>query len=229
MMESVLSRLNWLYNQALENRKTAYEQRQQSLSFYDQCQWLTPLRAANEHGLGEIAVGASRGMLKRLDHAFQSFIRRVQAGEAPGFPRFRPLSRCVTIDAAGPRNGMVRLHNGYYLIRVKGFALIRAYSSRSLPLEAPLKSVRLTKRDWKREASLVDEVEREALAASVSCVGIDMGIRKRKLQRALSRCQKGSRQRGKRKAALAGLARKESSGNGTSVTGQRPRSSASTD
>ena len=70
MMESILGRLNWLYNQALESRKTACEQRKQSLSFYDQCQWLTQLRAANEHRLGEIAVAASRGMLKRLDHAF---------------------------------------------------------------------------------------------------------------------------------------------------------------
>ncbi len=58
MMESLLGRLNWLYNQALERRKTAYQERKESLSFYDQCKWLTQLRAANEHGLGEIALGA---------------------------------------------------------------------------------------------------------------------------------------------------------------------------
>ena len=34
----------------------AYQERQQSLSFYDQCKWLTQLRAANEHGLGEICL-----------------------------------------------------------------------------------------------------------------------------------------------------------------------------
>ena len=73
MMESILGRSNWLYNQALEIRKTACQQRRQSLSFYDQCQWLTPLRAAREYGLGEIAGGANRGMLKWLGHAFQSF------------------------------------------------------------------------------------------------------------------------------------------------------------
>ena len=176
IMESLLGRLNWLYNQALERRKLAYEQRQQSLSFYDQCKWLTQLRAANEHGLGELALGASRGMLRRLDHAFQAFFRRVQAGEAPGFPRFRSIRRCVTIDVADPQNGMVRCQNGHYLIRVKGFPRLRAYSGRSLPLDAPLKAVRLTKRGRKWEASLVYEVERQALPASVTAVGIDLGV-----------------------------------------------------
>ena len=229
MMESLLGHLNWLYNQALERRKTAYLEHEESLSFYDQCKWLTQLRAANEHGLGEIAVGAGRGMLRRLDHAFQAFFRRLRAGEAPGFPRFRSIRRCVTIDVASPHNGMVHSQNGHYLIRVKGFPRLRAYSGRSLPLDAPLKAVRLTKRGRRWEASLVYEVEREALPASVTAVGIDLGVRKRmtcsdgtryargrrnrkrqrKLQRALARCQQRSRNRDKRRAALARHARKE--------------------
>ena len=179
LMESILGRLNWLYNQALERRKTAYQEREESLSLYDQYRWLTQLRAANEHGLGEIAVGASRGMLRRLDQAFQAFFRRVREGEAPGFPRFRSIRRCVTIDVAGPHNGMVRSQNGRYLIRVKGFPRLWAYSGRRLPLDAPLKALRLTKRGRQWEAALVYEVERAALPASVSAVGIDMGVRKR--------------------------------------------------
>ena len=228
-MESILARLNWLYNQALENRRTAYREREEALSFYDQCKWLTQLRAANEHGLGEIAVGASRGMLKRLDLAFQAFFRRVRADEAPGFPRFRPVSRCRTVDVAGPRSGMVRFHNGSYLIRVKGFPRLRAYSARPLPLDAPLKSVRLTQRGRKWEASLVYELEREALAPLSSAVGIDMGVRKRmtcsdgtvvprarrdwkrkrRLQRAVSRCEKGSATRRKRVAGLQRFERRQ--------------------
>ena len=127
----------------------------ESLSFYDQCRWLTLLRTANEHGLGEISVAASRGILKRLDNAFQAFFRRVQVGEAPGLPRFRPSSRCVTIDVVCPHNGMVRLHNGYYLIRGQGFPRLRAYSAPPLPLETLLKAVRLTGRRCRREASPV--------------------------------------------------------------------------
>ncbi len=228
-MDSILQRLNWLYNQALEARKVAYEQHQQSLSLYDQYQWLTHLRASNEHGLGEIALGPERGMLKRLDAAFRAFFRRVKAGGAPGFPRFRPISRCVTIDVAQVRGGMVQPHNGYYLIRVKGFPRLRAYAARPLPLDAPLKAVRFTKRGRHWEASMVYATEREPLAASVEPVGIDLGVRKRitcsdgttypraqrdwkrkrRLQRALSRCKKGSQNSRKRKAKQARMARTE--------------------
>ncbi|MDE0106601.1 MAG: hypothetical protein OXN96_02265, partial [Bryobacterales bacterium] len=75
-LDKILVRLNWLYNQALEERKTAYAERKETLRLYDQHKWLTGLRARNEHGLGEIALGPARGMLKRLDQAFQSFFRR---------------------------------------------------------------------------------------------------------------------------------------------------------
>ncbi len=94
---------------------------------------------------------------------------------------------------------------------------------------APLKAVRLTKRDREGEASLVYEVERQALPASVTAVGIDLGVRKRmtcsdgtryararrnrkrqrKLQRAMARCRQRSRNRDKRRAALALHARNE--------------------
>ena len=78
-MESVLGRLNWLYNQALENRRTAYGERKESLSCYDQCKWLTQLRAANEHGLGEIAVGACSARPLPL-HAPLKSVRLTQRG-----------------------------------------------------------------------------------------------------------------------------------------------------
>ena len=89
-MENILVRLNWVYNEALEERKTAYAERKEALSLYEQHKWLTGVRARNEHGLGEIAVGPARGMLKRLDEAFRSFFRRVKAGQAPGVSALPP-------------------------------------------------------------------------------------------------------------------------------------------
>ncbi len=221
-LDDIRSRLNWLYNQALEERKTAYEEHGETLSFYDQCKWLTQLRARNEHGLGELSTGAGRGILKRLDESFKSFFRRVKAGQTPGFPRFRPLSRCVTIDLTVITTGTLKGGR----IKVKGFPRINL--SRVLPAGRPL-SIRLTKRGRKWEASLVYEVEKEALEPSVKAVGIDLGVRKRmtlsegrryqrarrdwqrrrKLQRAIARCKKGSKTRRKRVAALGRLQRRE--------------------
>ncbi len=223
-LDDIRCRLNWLYNQALEERKTAYEEHGETLSFYDQCKWLTQLRARNQRGLGELSTGAGRGMLKRLDESFKSFFRRVKAGQSPGFPRFRPLSRCVTIDLTVISSGTLKGGR----IKVKGFPRIKLHCPRGLPAGRPL-SLRLTKRGRKWEASLVYEVEKEALEASVKAVGIDLGVRKRmtlsdgkryqrarrdwqrrrKLQRAIARGKQGSATRRKRGAALGRLQRRE--------------------
>ena len=222
--------LNWLYNQALEQRKTAYEENRTSISLFKQYKELTGLRARNERGLGEIAVGPARGMLKRLDEAFQAFFRRVRAGQTPGYPRFRPLSRCVTLDVTQVGPTMIRDCGSHHAIRIKGFPAIRCYPSRPLPDGHRLRNLRLTLRGRRWEASMVYEMEKEPLEPSVKAVGIDLGVRKRmtlsdgkryrrasrdwkrrrKLQRRIARCRKGSKTRRKRIAALGRFQRRES-------------------
>ena len=224
-LDQRLGALNRLYNQALENRIKAWSERRQALSLYDQYRWLTHLRAQGREGLGGFALGPQRGMLKRLDEAFKGFFRRVKAGQNPGFPRFRPLSRCVTIDVTKVGKSMVKGGK----IHVRGLPAIRIRHSQALPPGEALKALRLTKRGRHWEASLVYAVERQALPATVRAVGIDMGVRKRmtlsdgttyaphkrawkrirKAQRAVSRCQKGSHRRRKRCARLARCRRRE--------------------
>ena len=208
-LEQRLVALNRLYNQALEHRIKAWSECRQALSLYDQYQWLTHLREQDWEGLGGFALGPQRGMLKRLDEAFKAFFRRVKAGQNPGFPRFRPLSRCVTINVTKVGKSMVKGGK----IHVRGFPVIRIRHSQALPPGEALKALRLTKRGRHWEASLVYCVERQALPATDRAVGIDLGVRKRmtlsdgttyaphkrdwkrirKAQRAVSRCQKGSR------------------------------------
>ena len=168
-------------------------------------------------------------MLKRLDESFKSFFRRVKSGQAPGFPRFRPISRCATIDATVVGKRMIREQGSFHVLRVSGFPRIKLYSSRSLPASESLKNVRLTKRGRHWEASLVYAVERDAMEPVAKAVGIDLGVRKRmtlsdgtryprhrrswkrqrRLQRAVSRGKRGSRTRRRRVAKLAGFRRKE--------------------
>ena len=140
--------------------------RRESLRFCDRCRWLTRPRAANEHALGEIAVAAGRGVLRRLDHAFRAFLRHVRAGGAQGCLRFRHVSRCVTIGMVCPHNGMVRLRQGSHSIRIHGFLQLRACSAQPLQVDTPLKAVRLTRRGRRREPALLLEVERKPLASS---------------------------------------------------------------
>ena len=154
-MDGRLRTLNWLYNSALEQRKTAYSERGESVGLYDQFKWLTKLRAANEHGLAQFALGPQRGMLKRLDESFKSFFRRMKSGQAPGFPRFRPISRCATIDVTVVGKRMIREQGSFHVLRVSGFPRIKLYPSRSLPASESLKNVPPAQNQWVRIGSCV--------------------------------------------------------------------------
>src|SRR5947209_3509579 len=69
-----------LYNAALEQRITAWRLQRRHISLYDQILDLTELRAA---GLGPrgMACHAQRDPLHRVGRAFDSFFRRLKAGE----------------------------------------------------------------------------------------------------------------------------------------------------
>lgn len=81
-----------LYNAALEERISAWAKARKSISYADQCKSLTQLRT--ELPEWALANCSSQQMtLRRLDKAFAAFFRRIKAGQTPGFPRFKSLSR----------------------------------------------------------------------------------------------------------------------------------------
>ena len=171
----VRQRLNWLYNQALEYMIQRHKEQGESTSFYDLCQWLTGLRAEHKW-LSGIAVGARRGMLKRVSHAMQAFFRRLKQGQTPGFPRFKPLARCVTLDLLG--TGSVKGHptGKGYVLTCKGLPRMRLFGSLEL-LGQPI-LVRLTFHGRHWLASVVGEHVPQALPASPLAVGMDLGDQK---------------------------------------------------
>ena len=82
-----------LYNALLEQRRSAWRHQQRRyLSFTDQCQEITRLRAETpcwqKFNAQSMQVTANR-----VDGAFKSFFRRLRQGEKPGFPRYKSLSR----------------------------------------------------------------------------------------------------------------------------------------
>ena len=101
-LEKVLRQQCWLYNQALEMRIKAWEIGGVSVSFYDQCKWLTGMRFTHQFTtydrMDTLARRVQCGTLKRLDKSFDAFFRRVKAGHKAGFPRFKPAQRWHTIE-----------------------------------------------------------------------------------------------------------------------------------
>ena len=81
-----------LYNAALEERIDAWRKARKSISYYDQ-QNVLPQIKADRPEFAELGSHALQQTLRRLDLAFQSFFRRVKAGQTPGFPRFKSAKR----------------------------------------------------------------------------------------------------------------------------------------
>ncbi len=81
-----------LTNAALEERIDAWRKAGKSISDDDQQNALPEIKADRPEF---IALGshALQQTLRRLDLAFQSFFRRVKAGQTPGFPRFKAAKR----------------------------------------------------------------------------------------------------------------------------------------
>ena len=130
-------------------------------------------------GFGKIIVGAARGVLYRLDRAFNAFFRRVKAGEKLGFPRFKPWQRFQCIDIVDPKPGMVKQQGRKVVIKMKGLPPVKLRPKRLLPDGQHLKALRIVRRPAGVTVDLVYEVEKTPLPETQAAVGIDMGVRKR--------------------------------------------------
>ena len=193
-LEQVLSDCKDLYNAALQERRDAYRQHGTTVSWVDQNRSLTDIRADWPEREGAVDRRVQRGVLRRLDRAYQAFFRRVKAGESPGFPRFQSWQRYRTIEIEAPTAAMlkVRADGLKAWVKVKGLPIVIVRPSRPLPSAACLKSLRLVSRrvgvhsvkdggrdklSW--QVDLGFRVEREPLLPESRAVGIDMGVTNR--------------------------------------------------
>jgi putative transposase len=221
-MEAILESQRQLYNAALQERVDAFRLARQSRSYLDQSKGLTEWRRTDAEARA-LAVNLQRATLKRLDHAFQGFFRRLAKGGKPGFPRFRGrgwfnsfgFREWKGISLKAGRLRFVGMHGS-----------MRVYLHRPMPDFACIKSCtfRRTSKGW--HVGFVVQVL-EGLPRRGSCaVGVDLGIatfatlsdggfipslmaarraarRLRIAQRALARKRHGSGNRQKAKLAVA--------------------------
>lgn len=81
-----------LYNAALQERIDAYRKAGISIRYYDQQNCLPAIKDIRPE-LVALGSHALQETLRRLDRAFEAFFRRLRAGQAPGFPRFKSSAR----------------------------------------------------------------------------------------------------------------------------------------
>jgi putative transposase len=92
LLNETLEECRWLYNHFLEQRKNAWEERQESLTLYDQLGQLPALKRQRP-SLKNVHSQVLQNVGVRIDLAFKAFLRRCRDGEAPGYPRFRGRDR----------------------------------------------------------------------------------------------------------------------------------------
>ena len=223
-----------LYNGALQERRDAYRHSSKtSIKYGQQSAQLKEIRAFDPERQGRWSFSSQQATLRRLDKAFAAFFRRVKAGEAPGYPRFRGVSRFDTVEFPKDGDGCrwdSTPHDPQTRVRLQGVGHVKVKQHR--PVVGKVKTVSV-KREGKRwhVVITVDQPQPEPPAPTGAVVGIDLGIasflttsdgvhianprhgRKaaRKLeaaQQALARCKRRSKRRRKAAERVATLHRK---------------------
>jgi putative transposase len=221
-LDEVLSRCRTLYNAALEQRITAWERAQVSVSRFEQEAELKDIRAEMVE-YAAIHSHLLQDVLARLDKTYQAFFRRVQRGERAGFPRFKGRSRYHSFTFKEYGNG-ARLDNGYLILSKIG--RIAVHWSR--PIEGTIKTVTINcEADGWYVAFSCADVPTHPLPPTGQETGIDLGLEAfatltngerihapnhyRRAERYLAKCQRrvSHRQRGshRRRKAVTVLAR----------------------
>jgi putative transposase len=158
-----------VYNATLAQRKQAWEERQESLSYYDTAKMLPEWKRAHpwlKHAFSQCLQNAQI----RVDLAFQAFFRRVKAGEEPGYPRFRGTHRYNSFTF--PQMGFT-LQDGKVRLSKIGSVKLTAHR----PIDGTMKTLTICRTSTgKWFACFVVAVEPISLPPSEQATGVDVGL-----------------------------------------------------
>jgi putative transposase len=220
-LEHVLWRCRTLYNTALEERITAYRRCGVTRTCSQQQAELPEVKEAFPE-YAAIHSQVLQDVLTRLDKTYQAFLRRVKAGQSPGFPRYQGRNRYHSFTYKQFGNG-ARLDNGFLVLSKIGRVALRW----SRAVEGTPKTVTISQEadGWYAIISCAD-VPAQPLPLTGRETGIDVGLKvflitadgeavenprlhrrgEKKLAKAnkrVSRRKKGSKRRGKAVRQLA--------------------------
>ena len=162
-----------VYNAALEHRREAWKRARVSVSLNMQCRELTEVRRVRAD-VAAVNAQALQQTLRRLDRAFQAFFRRVKAGEKPGYPRFRPISRFDLMTfPQPPADGGLRSGR----IHIPGIGSVRVHQHRAIADGARVKQLWVRREGHRWHVILsCDDIPARPLPATGAVVGIDLGV-----------------------------------------------------
>jgi len=171
LLDATLETCRFFYNDCLEERKTAYEERGETIGKYEQLRRVKERKATNPYAKN-VHSHVLQTVVQDLDKAFDSFFRRVKAGETPGYPRFKGRNRWHSF-------GFKELGNGFKVdgrrLKLSGIGRVAIRWHRLI--EGQIKTLRIVKKAGKWYAAfscIVDEPP--PLDATGKDIGIDVGL-----------------------------------------------------
>ena len=219
LLLKTLDACRWVYNETLAIRKNTWEQEKKTLSLYQSNKLLTGWKVEKPE-LIEVHSQVLQNVQARLDLAFQAFYRRVKAGQTPGYPRFRGRGRYDSFTFK--QSGFSICENKLVLSKIGPVKIVL-----HRPMEGQVKTLTVRRdRVGNWYSCFACEVPKHPLSMCESVVGVDVGLESfitlsngekvgnprffrkdeqalAKAQRRLSKAEKGTPERGKRRKAVA--------------------------
>jgi putative transposase len=175
LLTEQLEELRWLWNTLLAEPKTAWEDRQEMLSYYDQQHVLPALKDGMRPGLKLIHSLVVQDVVRRLQQAMDAFFRRLKEGDTPGYPRFRGKGRYDSLTYSQWANGVTLSASNKRLIRSKLGDVKLIYHR---PLEGTPKTATIRRTaTGKWFVTIACEWEPTPLLPTNKAVGIDVGLK----------------------------------------------------
>jgi putative transposase len=223
-LQWTLDRTRELYNAALQERRDAYRMVGKHINYYEQANQLPDIKGIREE-YHDIHSQILQDVLRRVKKAFDSFFRRVKAGETPGYPRFQGRDHYNSFTY--PQGGYSLTHDNRVCLSKIGSIKITLHRA----IEGTIKTCTIKREGTCWYVVFACEVATEPLPISDESVGIDLGLfhfatlsdgstienpryfrkgekKLAKLQQALARKKRGSHRRKKAVQKVAKAHRK---------------------
>lgn len=217
-----------LYNAALQERRDAWRASRTRIGYGDQSAQLKDIRRERP----DVAVwsfSSQQATLRRLNRAFEGFFRRVRAGGAPGYPRFKGAYRFDSVEWPKDGDG-ARWHPDTARVYLQGVGQVKVTAHRAVAGRVKTIQIRRQGRHWMLILSC-DDVPAAPKPGTGRQVGVDVGIasfattsdgdhvdnprwartaaaRLSAAQQRLARARRGSRNRVRRRETVAARHRK---------------------
>ncbi len=168
-----------LYNAALEQRIRTYQDTGKGINYPAQWACFRDLRRANPETFGKLNASSVQHTLRRLDKAMAAFFRRVQAGETPGFPRFKGRNRFKSIEYTHGDGCKLRMdEHGRFSFYVQNVGEMRMCYHRGIPAGASIKHAVIKRVNERWYVCLMLELpDPVRMSRDISAaVGVDVGL-----------------------------------------------------